>query len=233
MDILKENPMSSPASTASFTIRLANIHDIPRITDLHLLSFQPEEHVPVMLGKQYVQATYRWIIAGGESYALLAEADDKILGFIGVCDGPFTRAMFFSCLPEFFMSLIRSPNLIFQKELWKRLLRRPHLSASGKHLAGYPGFAQMTIGAVGVRSRGMGIFPALVDATKEISKTGGSRAIRAGVYKTNQSSRRVFLKANWIEAKEFETSDTIFYVHFSDPSFPLETGINATSSSYL
>jgi RimJ/RimL family protein N-acetyltransferase len=83
----------------------------------------------------------------------------------------------------------------------------------------------MTIGAVDSDFRGHGVFPALVEATKNYSKSRGSRAIRAGIYKTNQPSRRVFIKNGWFETPELQTSDTVFYVAYLDDLFQHEIGL--------
>ena len=213
------------ADETLLSIRLASPADIDKLTELHCTSFQPEDHVPVMMGRNYVAATYRWQVSGEQAYTLAAEADGKIVGLVGICDGPFTRPMFMACLPEFFQSLIRSPGLLFKKKLWQRLFRRPTVSKHSKDIADYPGFAQMTIGAVDADYRGKGVFPELVEATKSYSKARGSRAIRAGVYKTNMPSRRVFIKGGWIETPELETPDTVFYVAYLDPTFPEELGV--------
>ena len=79
----------------------------------------------------------------------------------------------------------------------------------------------MTIGAVDADFRGAGVFPALVEATRTTSKTRGSKAIRAGIYKTNTPSRRVFIKSGWTETAALETEDTVFYVSRLDPTFTL------------
>ena len=209
----------------SFKIRLAYEKDVDQLTALHVASFRPEDHVPMMLGNNYVNATYRWQVSGKHAYTLVAEHDSKVIGLIAVCDGPFTYPMFMACLPEFFKSIITRPNLLFKKKLWNRLFRRPDISKTSKNIADYPGFAQMTIGAVDADFRGQGVFPALVEATKIYSKDRGSRAIRAGIYKNNQPSRRVFIKNGWIETSELETSDTVFYVAYLDPEFPNELGV--------
>ncbi len=207
------------------SVRIATIEDVDDLTDLHYASFTPEEHVPVMLGKPYVRATYVWQTTGKHSYVLVAEELGKIVGLVAVCDGPFTRPMFMACLPEFLRSLVADPALIFKKKLWSRLFRRPDVSAGSKKLADYPGFAQMTIGVVDRNCRGKGVFPLLVAATKTYSKARGSRAIRAGIYKINVPSRRVFIKGAWIETKQLETPDTVFYVAYLDPLFVHEIGM--------
>lgn len=208
-----------------YCIRLAKHEDIDALTDLHMKSFRPSEHVPVMLGKKYVRATYRWQIDGDSAYVLLAEEANKIIGLIGVCDGFFTGRMFKACLPEFLLSLARNPLLLLTKKLWERLFWRLDTNKRSGQIVKTLGFAQMTIGAVDEKYRGKGVFPELVEASKKYSRERGSRAIRAGVYKNNMSSRRVFIKGNWLEISKLETADTVHYVFFIDPEFQKEMGI--------
>jgi len=206
-------------------IRLAGIQDLDRLTELHCASFKPEDHVPVMLGKRYVMATYKWLVTSPDAYSLVAEIDETLVGLIAVCDKPFTKPMFMACLGEFLLSILNKPALLFQKNLWNRLFRHSDSSVNGEIIANHPKMAQMTIGAVDSGYRGVAIFPALVEATKSFSKARGSRGIRAGVYKTNEPCRRVFVKGGWIETKELETPETVFYVAYLDPTFPKELGI--------
>ncbi|MFH1884600.1 MAG: hypothetical protein ABIL62_18035 [Planctomycetota bacterium] len=213
------------ADETPILIRLATPADLDSLTELHCASFAPEDHVPVMLGETYVRATYRWQVSGERAYTLVAEADSKIVGLVAVCDGPFTFPMFMACLPDFLGSLFRHPLLLFKRKLWQRLFRRPDVSRKSKRIADHPGFAQMTIGVVDGNWRGKGIFPALVEATKTYSQARGSRAVRAGIYKTNMPSRRVFIKGGWIETPELETPDTVFYVAYLDLMFPEELGV--------
>jgi GNAT superfamily N-acetyltransferase len=137
--------------------------------------------------------------------------------------------MFKACLGEFVFSIARHPGLLLQGKLWQRLFRRPDVTLQGQHIADYPGMAQMTIGAVDASYRGQGVFPALVEASRTFSKKRGSRAIRAGIYKTNMPSRRVFIKSGWIETPALETADTVFYVSYIDPAFPIELGLDEHS----
>jgi len=207
-------------------IRLATIYDINKLTDLHCNSFKPEEHVPMMLGRNYVKATYKWQVLSKDAYVLVSEKENNIIGLVAVCDGSFTKAMFVACLPEFIQGLLLKPKLIFKKMLWKRLFRRPELTRDFDLKDDLIDFAQMTIGAIDKNYRGTGMFCDLIQATKIFSKNRGSKAIRAGVYKKNLSSRRVFIKSGWVEVPEFETEDTIFYVSFFDKSLAIRFGIN-------
>jgi GNAT superfamily N-acetyltransferase len=209
----------------SISIRLATLKDLEKVTDLHLASFRPDDHLPVMLGPRYVKATYRWQIRNPKAYILVAEANGKIVGLVGVCDKQYTKLMFMACLGEFILSLLNNPTLLFQRKLWQRLFRKSLMSSKGEIMARYSGMAQMTIVAVDANYRGIGVFPALVDATRSFGKARGSRAILVGIYKTNMSSRRAFIKVGWVETPELETLDTVFYVVYLDRAFPKELGI--------
>jgi GNAT superfamily N-acetyltransferase len=200
-------------------IRQAVKEDLKEILDLHYRSFSIDDHVPMILGKNYVKATYRWLINSKQSYVLVADIDKSIVGLVAVSDGLFTRPMFIACLPDFFLSLVLKPQRVFSARLWKRFMRRPKLSEKKLPLKNEPGFAQMTIGAVDQKYRGAGIFGQLVEATKEVSRARGSKAIRAGIYATNSSSRKVFMKAGWQEMEDLQTEDTVFYATFFEDDF--------------
>jgi len=207
-------------------IRLGEIKDVDELTRLHCISFTPEEHVPMALGKDYVRATYRWLVSEKTCYVLIAEIEEKLVGLVAMCDSSFTRPMFMACLPEYFKSIIRNPALLFRGRLWERLFRRPDVSSErSKVIVNYPGVAQMTIGAVDSSYRGRSIFPSLISATKKYSKERCTRAIRAGVYKTNAPCRRAFVKDGWTETPELETRDTVFYMAFLDNVIAGELGL--------
>lgn len=200
-------------------IEIATINDLREITALHCLSFKPEDHAPMMLGENYVKATYRWLITSKESYVLIGKEDGVIMGLVAVCDGAFTKPMFIACLPEFIKSIILKPKRLFSKMLWERLLRRPDVDNNKISIIDTPGFAQMTIGAVNSNFRGSGVFGLLIEETRNISNNRGSQGIRAGVYKKNKSSRRVFEKSGWQEMKYLETEETVFYTSFFNEEF--------------
>lgn len=205
-------------------IRLATSADVEALTDLHCACFRPEEHVPLMLGRDYVRATYRWHVATPRVYTLVAETGDRIAGLIGVCNGAYTLPMFIACFAQLGVSLLKHPSLLFRRPLWLRLLRRPKESVAGRGITKRPGFAQVTNVAVDPRLRGEGVFSALIQAVAQHSRARGSRAVRVGIYKTNEASRRAFAKAGWVETPELETPDTVFCVAYLDPSFQKELG---------
>jgi hypothetical protein len=191
-------------------IRLANLSDIDGITSLHCNSFDEKNHVPMMLGKSYVKSTYKWLIKSKISYVLVYEIDLQIAGVVAVCDRPFTKDMFIACLPDFIFSILNKPQRIFSKLLWSRLARKSATN-DGSLLEKLPNFAQMTIGMVDPKFRGLGVFSKLIAETIKYSELRNSKIIRAGVYKSNLASRQVFINSGWFEIKKIETIDTVFY----------------------
>lgn len=212
-------------------IRTATRYDLESMTDLHCACFSPDEHVPMMLGRHYVAATYRWLVTSGISYVLVAELEGKIIGLVAVCDHSYTKPMFIACCREFILSITKNPLLLTRKKLWQRLMRNPERpTAIGATLAKHPDVAQITIGAIDNNFRGMQVFPRLIEATKEESRQRGSRAIRVGVYKTNLPSRRVFIKGGWVEVAALETTDTVFYLAYLDQTIAQVLGLDGASN---
>ncbi len=214
------------------TIRVAGHSDLKKLVKLHCDSFKADEHIPVLFGTNYIKANYQWLLNSNHSYVLIAENEDEIAGLIAVSDIAFTRPMFIACLPQMLLGFLLKPWLIFNKNLWKRLTRKSEENEQVASILKTKEFAQMTIGAVSANYRGHGVFGSLVDATRSYSQARGSKAIRAGVYKNNPSSRKVFIKENWQEFKQLETKDTVFYVTCFDEYFADKFGLQWTDVNY-
>lgn len=207
-------------------IRLATKNDVEKLTDLHCQSFTADDHIPVAFGRDYVRATYKWLVTSKIAYTLVAVYENDIVGLVSMCDRGFTLPMFIACVPEFIGSIIKSPSLLFDKKLWKRLFRQPDIpNKIADNIVKTKGVAQMTIGAVDSKFRGQSVFPKLISSTKYFSRIRGARAIRAGVYKTNMPCRRAFEKDGWVEVKELATADTVFFMAFLDDSLAESIGI--------
>jgi ribosomal protein S18 acetylase RimI-like enzyme len=209
-------------SNQNFTIRQATIDDLDKLTELHMACFTPEQHLPVLLGKRFVKATYQWHLTSGHCYIVVAEEGNTILGLIGACDFSYERPMLKACIINFIISLLLNPALIFNKQLWRRFLVRRYSNPFGTILSEYPVISQITFVATASQSRGKGISGELVKKIKVLSKSRGSRAIRVGVYKYNEPSKKVFIKRGWNEVPELETQDTVFFMKYLDPTLPSE-----------
>ncbi len=200
-------------------IRFAKPDDVALLAELHCRSFTPEQHVPVGLGNHFIRAIFKWILRDDSTYSFVAEEDNRLIGYITVCDHAYSSRMFMACLPDFIMSVIRNPKLISSKLLWKRFLRREgYKNEKAKMIASHPGLTYIMFGAVDGSARGKGVYILLYDKVKEYSVTRGARALRGDVYKLNSVIRRVKEKDHWIEIPELETIDTIAYIYILDRS---------------
>jgi GNAT superfamily N-acetyltransferase len=219
---IKEQDM---AQDFTFTTRLATPADVDSLTELHCASFSPEENILAILGKQYVRAMHRWQVSDKKAYTLVAESEGRIIGFLGHHDGPYTWSMFRACFGEFLLSMLKNPLLVFNKALWQRLFLRTHSADDAwNRLANCPGVERGTNGAVDAEFRGKGVFPALLEASKAVAESRGTRAILGGVYKRNRRMQRAQMKAGFVETG-LETPDTAYLAFFLDPTLPKELGI--------
>jgi ribosomal protein S18 acetylase RimI-like enzyme len=205
--------------------RLGRRDDLEVLVDLHWRTFPPEEHVPVMLGKEYVRATYKWQICSYDAYVVVAEREGQVAGCVTMADGAFTRPMFFACLPEFVASLRAKPALLLERRLWGRLLRGVKLPPAARRIVNHEAVAQLIMIFVDSQFRGQGVVPAMLEAVIQTSRARGSRAIRVGVYKENVASRKAFLKAGWVEVSALETAETVFFMAFLDGTIRDELGV--------
>ncbi len=207
-----------------YSIRFASKDDVDSVTNLHCACFSASDYLPMLFGRRYVRSIYRWHVSSAWAYLLVVEHSGRIVGQLGVCDGPFFWKMFTSGLGSLVLSIMINPLVLFHRSLWKRALRRKkRLTHPAKSISKIAGVAHMTIGAIESAHRGKQIFDCLVSETEPVSGSRGSRAIVAGVYKSNNSSRRVFSKLGWKECEILETGETVTYISILDPSFNLPT----------
>jgi hypothetical protein len=196
----------------ALTIRMATRTDVEAMAKLHLASFSPDEHLGTLLGPGFVRASYHWHVSDNAAYAIVAELDARIVGLLGMCDGPFTTRMILGCLPAFVGALARRPRLLVDRGLSKRLTRAKASEEWVGRFCSTRGVAQMTIGAVDAAARGHSVFPALIKRCEDISRSRGIGAVRAGVYRLNESCRRAFVKSGWTEVPALGSEDTVFFV---------------------
>jgi len=208
-------------------IRHAKPEDVVALAALHCRSFTPEQHVPVVLGSDFVKAIFNWILRDNTTYAFVAEEDHRLIGYICVCDHAYSSRMFKACLPDFISSVMHNPRLVGSKLLWKRFLRREeYQNEKAKMIASHPGLTYIMFGAVDDSARGKGVYIKLYDTVKKYSVSRGARALRGDVYKLNTVMRRVKEKDHWTEIPELETSDTVAYIYFLDLSMINELNLD-------
>jgi len=213
-------------------VRLASESDVEAMTNLHLSSFSPDEHLGTLLGPTFVQASYRWHVTDECAYVIIAEMDGKLMGLLGMCDGSFTIRMIRGCLREFLGALLRHPRLLIDRRLWSRLARTKAHSEWVNEFCSTAGVAQMTIGAVNAGARGHNVFPSLIKNCEKISNERGHAAVRAGLYRKNEPCRRAFVKSGWVEVPELGSDETMYFVFVLNPEL-LKKFPNLTSGKIV
>ncbi len=203
---------------AAFTIRLATPADIDALTALHCACFGPDDHVPVLLGEQFIKAMYRWQVSSEEAFTLIVESGDEAIAFGGACDGPYMWPMFRACLREFLMSLVKSPLLLVDGRLWRRLFfSQKALDKQARRSLNRPGVAHLTVGAVDARFRGKGIHSAYLEALMAIIKSRGSKSVCVAMGRANHAAHKAFDQLGWTEVSASEASDIVHYMTCLDP----------------
>lgn len=193
-----------------YTLKIAISDDLDKIVDLHLASFTSDEHIPVLIGRKYVKANYKWLLSHKNAFILIAKDNDRIIGLQSVSIGPFEIPMFLACLPALCYSMLTNPKLIVNKQLWKRLIRISNKLKPGKNKKTGK-YAHFIIGIVDADYRGKGVFSAVVNAAVQKCKENDCKIIYTGIYKNNLTTQRIFLKYGWKICPELETNETYYY----------------------
>jgi len=192
---------------------MANRSDVKALTDLHLRCFGPGDHVGMIFGDRFIKSMYRWQVSSPSCFVYVALEDNRFAGLVGLCKGSYTIRMLTACWRSLLLSLLSKPWLLFDKQLLKRLIRKPLQREQEKDGSVHPSnYFELSFIGVDDDFRGYGIASQLLVAAKVECKERGGESIVAGVYKWNQPSRSAFLKAGWTELKSLETQDTVSYL---------------------
>lgn len=185
--------------------------DIDRIVELHMKLFTGENHIPVLFGPDYIYSMFKWLIMSNNTFILIAEIEKKVVGFVSVCDKPYSGKFFLSGFPSLVKSFTRKPVLLVSVSLWKRIINRILQSNLKVNQIDLSKMAQLHLIAVDVEFRGLGISGELLKNVENEIMTRGCNSIFAGVYRTNLPSQRTFKKAGWNEIKDERTYPTIIF----------------------
>ncbi len=203
-----EETINNPESVK---IRRAELYDLEALVKLHLICFEPDEHLAMRFGKPFITAAYKWFITSEETYAILAELDNKIVGLTTVSDLPYNRPMLKHCLGEAIIGVLTRPYLLFHPEILNRLLslfigKRDH----GELTEDNSDVAHLAFIAAHPDCRGRGIGSLLLKESMSIALKRGKRFHRAGVYKENIASQHMFEKCGHIAVPALETKRAVF-----------------------
>ena len=192
-------------------IRRAKLSDLNALVSLHYACFEPDEHLAMRFGKPFIRASYKWFITSKETFTILAEVDNKVVGLTTVCDSPYNGPMLRNCLREAIMGLLTHPWLIFHPEIFNRIINLFIKKQDvGELTEDRPDVAHLAFIAAHPDCRGRGIGSSLLNESMRITLRRGKHFHRAGVYKENIASQRMFEKCGHVEVPKLETKRTIF-----------------------
>ncbi len=195
----------------SFKIRLANLKDLDSLVELHWKSFSKEEHLAVRLGKAFIRAVYKWFITSPYTFTVVAEDGGQIIGLTTICDRAYSSLMFKNTLKNVIWGTLTHPSLLFNEELVGRLstfLQRK--KDVGEDSGDNTGVSHLAFIAVDKSARGKGIGIELLLFVKKVSRQRGNLKMRAGVYKGNAASIKMFQKGGFEIVPALESVRTYY-----------------------
>lgn len=210
MDTIMSQQNTSPKITVP--IRFATLDDTEDLLALHLRSFTPEKHLAVRLGESYMRAVYRWFIASDETFTIVAEENGKILGFTTICDRSYNRPMLRATWSHALAALLKRPLMAFHRDLAGRFL----VNVFRKRGVGEGNSSQekdvahLAFIAVSPEARGKGVGASILYFGKSETFKRNRKALRAGVYKQNIASIRMFSKCGFSEVLGIDTPKVLF-----------------------
>jgi ribosomal protein S18 acetylase RimI-like enzyme len=191
-------------------IRTANVLDLDSLVDLHHTSFTRKTNIITRLGEKFIRTSYEWFIASEETYVIVAELNNLLVGLTAVCDRPYVGPLLKNCWIEALTGSISHPAIIFDKMIWSHLFNlllnyrekkgdKPDLSNSAHlaYIAVHPGYQGKKVGTK------------LLNHSKEIALKRGKIYHYAGVYRNNTNSQRMFEACGHVILKESEIDNII------------------------
>jgi ribosomal protein S18 acetylase RimI-like enzyme len=180
-----------------FQVCPATPFDVPALVDLHHACFSKEENIPVLLGRRFLQAVYRWFVRSPETFVLVARQGDRIIGLTAVCDRSYNLPMVKACRRELVAGFLRHPWAAVDRRLirrlgWSLFLRRRDRGPEER-------VAQIAYTAVDAAFQGQEVGRALKEASIRMCRERGSVAVTTGVVRTNLRARRLNELAGFVE----------------------------------
>jgi ribosomal protein S18 acetylase RimI-like enzyme len=180
--LLQSNKYSK---AGDFEVGPASPLDVQTLAKLHEACFSKNEYIPVHLGRPFVLAAYRWILASPESLVLVARQEGRLIGFTTISN-PYNRAMLWACRRELIHGYLRNPLAIFNLEILGRLLRT--VFPKGTNLDPEK-VAQVAFTCVDPEFRGQGVGKALKDGSIQWCRERGVVAMTTYVRPHNHRAR--------------------------------------------
>lgn len=193
------------------TMRRATAHDIPGIARIHIEGFAG--YRSTLLGERFVAEVVSWFLAQPFSIVLVAEAGDRLAGFVFGAPVGYVGQLNRSVFPAAAMAILIRPWLLLRPVILQGIIGKLRQVAKARpqqsSLVEEPAFSLVGIG-VDSQFRGKGIAGILISCFEEEVAVRGFRRIRLSVKKDNIAALRAYEKAGWIRCTE-EAADLYTY----------------------
>ncbi|WP_306589639.1 GNAT family N-acetyltransferase [Geothrix sp. 21YS21S-4] len=207
------------ADAKSFQVTTATRLDLNALVDLHVRCFTGHDHIPVRLGKAFIEAVYRWFLASPDICVLVARQGERIIGFTTLADRPYNLPMMRACRRELIRGCLRHPGALFHREIVGRALR---MFARSKPQAQEQKVAQIAFTAVDEDYRRLGVGKALKDASIRVCRERGMAAVTTGVRRKNHRARQLNERAGFVEVPA-QSTDRLIHLRLElRPPLPSE-----------
>jgi ribosomal protein S18 acetylase RimI-like enzyme len=195
------------ANLKGIRVTTATPFDIDALVDLHCACFSRHDHIPVQLGRPFIQAVYRWFVTSPETSVLVARHGERIVGFTTLSDRPYNLPMLRACRGDLVKGLLGHPWAVLNAEILRRLLRGLFLRRRGPV---QEKVAQIAFTGVDPTFQGQGVGKALKDTSILVCRERGMVAVTTGVRRQNHRARLLNERAGFAEVPALSTRRLIY-----------------------
>ncbi len=198
--------------TKEFLFRLGTLEDLDQLVDLHYKSFTPDFHLAMVLGKRFIRRSYHWFLTSENAFVWLAEYNNQVVSMTTISDIPYNRPMLKHSFFAATLGLLGNPGILFHKEIRSRLYRL----ITGKrevmelqedsHEIAYLAFI-----ATDSSMRGTGLGSKILNSSEDICLKRNKTFIRAGVYRQNIASIKMFTKVGYKKVENIKNREIDYY----------------------
>ncbi len=202
--------MQSRSNESTILIKQGDFSDLDQLAELHYTCFKSHENIAVNFGKNFVRAVYKWFLTSEITYTIVATVEDQVVGLTTVCDSPYIIPMFKNCLLDAIIGIITHPAVLYDRSFINQVIgycvRKPYVSMIDENNLE---IAYLAYIAVHPDYQGQRIGSKLLIESKRIAAERGKFYHRAGIYKHNIASQRMFENCGHIILKDQGTKDIV------------------------
>jgi ribosomal protein S18 acetylase RimI-like enzyme len=201
---------------ANLMVRAMRVTDLPAVVPLHLKTFS--ECKSALLGPRFVARFYQWFLIRDEAFALVAEEEDRVVGFtIGTRLGSGPAITKYTA-PAAAQALLLRPWLLLHPEMQSgfrlklRQMRQP--APELPSLPGGPDLPTAALVGIGVspHCQGRGIGARLMEAFEYEAHRRCYRRACLTVRRDNTAAHRLYQAHGWEELVARPDGDLSMYV---------------------